>query len=94
MEADLGGTDILSPLAKIKAWPRDAINLKRRVFVLTDGQVRNNQEVIACASQDAENCRVFTFGLGSGCDRNLVEGVAKAGRGTCSIVQDGGNLNS
>lgn len=32
------------------------------------------------------NTKVFTFGLGSGVDRDLCEGTAKAGRGTCSIV--------
>lgn len=32
--------------------------------------------------------RVFTFGLGSGCDKNLVTKVAKAGRGTHTIVKD------
>ena len=32
---------------------------------------------------------MFTFGLGSGCDKNLVRNVAKAGRGTSTIVEDG-----
>ena len=33
--------------------------------------------------------RVFSFGLGSGCDEHLVTEVAKAGRGTSTIVKDG-----
>ena len=33
---------------------------------------------------------MFTFGLGSGCDKDLITKVAKAGRGTHTIVQDGG----
>ena len=38
--------------------------------------------------------RVFSFGLGSGCDKNLVEGSAQAGRGTSTIVKDNDpNLN-
>ena len=53
MEANLGGTDILTPLNKIKGWKRANQNLKRRVFILTDGQVRNPQEVINQASEDA-----------------------------------------
>ena len=32
--------------------------------------------------------RVFSFGLGSGCDQNLVKNVAFAGRGTSTIVED------
>ena len=37
-----------------------------------------------------DSIRVFTFGLGSGCDKNLVTKVARAGRGTYTIVKDGG----
>ena len=37
-----------------------------------------------------DTIRVFTFGLGSGCDRNLVTTVARAGRGTYTIVSDEG----
>ena len=32
--------------------------------------------------------RVSTFGLGSGCDENLVYETAKAGRGTSFLVKD------
>ena len=32
--------------------------------------------------------RVFSFGLGSGCDKQLVENLALAGRGTSTIVND------
>ena len=38
--------------------------------------------------------RVFSFGLGDGCDKNLVKQSAKAGRGTSTIVEDNDpNLN-
>ena len=37
---------------------------------------------------------MFSFGLGEGCDRNLVTKVAEAGRGTSTIVRDNDpNLN-
>ena len=32
---------------------------------------------------------MFTFGLGAGCDRNLVAKMAEAGRGTHTIVEHG-----
>ena len=38
-----------------------------------------------------DDIRVFSFGLGSGCDEQLVTQVAKAGRGTSTIVKDGCN---
>ena len=34
---------------------------------------------------------MFTFGLGSGCDEHLVKETARAGRGTATLVQDGGD---
>jgi len=39
-----------------------------------------------CAEND--NTKVFPFGIGNGCDIDLVKKVAKAGRGSYSIVGD------
>ena len=51
--------------------------------------------VIQAAREYRDQIRVFTFGLGSGCDKNLVTQVATAGRGSHTIVQDGGeDLNA
>jgi len=37
---------------------------------------------------------VHSFGIGNDCDRDLVEGTAKAGRGSASFVRDNeNNLN-
>ena len=68
--------------------------LKKRIFLLTDGDVSNPQEVIELARSESETSRVFSFGLGSGCDQNLVKNSAIAGRGTYTIVKDNDpNLN-
>ena len=38
---------------------------------------------------------MFSFGLGSGCDKFLVTNVARSGRGTYTFVKDGAsNLNA
>ena len=58
----------------------------KRIFFLTDGEVFNRDEVIRQAGEHSDDCRVFTFGLGSGCDARLCQGIAEAGRGSCSIV--------
>ena len=57
--------------------------------MLTDGAVSEPNLVIDEACLMRDDVRVFTFGLGSGCDENLVTQVAKAGRGTSTIVKDG-----
>lgn len=47
------------------------------------------EDVINQARLRADTMRVFTFGLGSDCDKYLVTNVARAGRGTYTIVNDG-----
>jgi len=67
MAANFGGTDITTPLSAAKSGKGGPAN--KRVFILTDGQVNNPEEVIKKAAEDNERVRVFTFGLGSGCDQ-------------------------
>ena len=74
--ANYGGTDIVSPLSAVQQWP-DSPAQKKRVFILTDGCVRNPTEVINAAQAHSEHIRVFTFGLGSGCDSHLVKRTAQ-----------------
>ena len=56
--------------------------------MLTDGCVSGPDRVIQQAGKESEQSRVFSFGLGSGCDEYLVKNVAIAGRGTSTIVKD------
>lgn len=92
-KATLGGTDILSPLnSALKDYPN---NLNKRIFILTDGEINNSEEVVKLANDFNEQARIFSFGLGDSCDKNLVKDIAIAGRGTSTIVKDGAtNLNS
>lgn len=87
MLADHGGTNIVQPLKMAQEWPSNRQN--KRVFLLTDGHVRSVDAVVEQAKEYAEQVRVFTFGLGSGCDTILVRRTAEGGRGTASIVADG-----
>ena len=57
--------------------------------MLTDGDVGNNDQVVNQAKRHSDKIKVFTFGLGNGCDRDLVIRTAEAGRGTYTIVEDG-----
>ena len=60
--------------------------IKKRIFLLTDGQVRNPHEVIKQAGLLNEVTRVHTFGIGEGCDKKMVIETAKSGRGSYSMV--------
>ena len=78
----------MKPLTMAQEWPVKKEGTKKRVFILTDGQVSDREAVINAARQHNEQIRVFTFGLGSGCDVDLVRRTAQAGRGSCSLVKD------
>ena len=68
--ADFGGTDILEPL--IKAATINIGDKKRRVFLLTDGEVDDKSQVIAFVHDNCETMRVHSFGIGDGCDKDLI----------------------
>ena len=39
-------------------------------------------------SKGTHNLRIHSFGIGDGCDKQLVEKVAENGRGSCSLITD------
>ncbi|MEQ8894333.1 MAG: VIT and VWA domain-containing protein, partial [Sandaracinaceae bacterium] len=88
IDADLGGTEILSPLTAVLERAPDP-ERPRRVLLLTDGQVSNEDRVIALAKAHASTARVFTFGIGAGASEHLVRGVARASRGATEMIYPG-----
>ena len=89
MSANYGGTDIYKPLKEV--FNTNNKTSKLRVFLLTDGSVDKPDDCIklikgACKLDGIT--KVFTFGIGSGCSKYLVDEAAKAGKGTCSLVND------
>lgn len=85
ISADLGGTEILRPLEEIFE-QKVAAGRARQVFVLTDGEVSNTEQVIEICRQNAHNSRVFTVGIGDEVSRALVEGMARAASGTAQFI--------
>ena len=77
-DADLGGTEILAPLAFILGRPVSA-GRSRSVVLLTDGQVSNEAAVIDLAARHASTTTIFAFGIGAGASDHLVRGVARVG---------------
>ena len=91
MEADLGGTEILSALQTQVFNKVVSREYPRQVFVLTDGEVSNIDAVISAVAKDAvaTNSRYYTLGIGSGASVSLVTGIATAGKGAAEFVTDG-----
>ena len=88
IDANLGGTEIYSPLQDILKQPL-VVGKPRQVFVITDGQVSNTIEVIRLVRSNATINRLFSLGIGSSADRHLVQGMARAGGGTAEFLSYG-----
>lgn len=79
-----GGTEMMTAIrAALK--PSDAANHIRIVCFMTDGEVGNDAEIIA-EVQKHQNARVFSFGIGSSINRNLLDKIAEEGRGEAEYV--------
>jgi hypothetical protein len=87
MSADMGGNNLIEPLSlvidRLATYHKEV-----RVFLLTDGRENNPEEPIQKASKKKENTKIHTFGIGNDCDIDMVQRMAKNGRGTCSLIGD------
>ncbi|CAF0932710.1 unnamed protein product [Rotaria sordida] len=80
MTADLGGTELLRPLQWLEEHPPRQ-GRARQIFLLTDGEISNVDEVLDLCRSMATSARIFSFGLGHSPSRSLVKGLARATNG-------------
>lgn len=85
MDADMGGTEIMSPLRHIL---QSGDGRRRDILLLTDGQVGNEQQCIELVGCHP-GTRLFTFGIGRGASEYLVRGLARASGGAAEFVFPG-----
>jgi len=88
MTANLGGTEVLTPLRAIVNSKKNANIEHRSVILLTDGAVSNTKAVTRLVAGQRDT-RVFTLGIGSGCSTALVDGLAKNSGGVSEYVVEG-----
>ena len=95
LKADLGGTDISSPLKDIfNSKDYDDINLGRNLFILTDGEVDNREECLELISINSEKFKVHAIGIGSSFDKKLIQNAGIQGKGSYYFVQNVSEVNS
>jgi len=92
MDADMGGTEIFSPIKDIYKQPQNN-GMQKVLILMTDGQVSNPQDIIEFVRVKSTFHRVFTLGIGTGYSEELVEGLAEAGRGAMTAVHNSEDIS-
>ncbi len=75
-----GGTQLLPALKKALAMPHDE-GVSRTMVIATDGYISIDREAIDLVRNNLGEANFFAFGIGSGVNRYLIEGLASAGKG-------------
>jgi hypothetical protein len=70
MQADLGGTELLAPLNWLKQ-NKSATSCTRQIFLLTDGEVSNVNQVTDLCREMSTYTRIFSFGLGHSVNKSF-----------------------
>ena len=96
LEANLGGTDIYSPLKYIYDNPQyyDEINLPRNIFLLTDGYINNKAETLNLIEVNSSIYNIYSIGIGKDFDEDLIKNAGVIGRGNYNFCENLDNLNS
>lgn len=82
-----GGTELGSALGKAIMVPANP-NFSRSIVVITDGYISSEKAIFELINKNLNKSNFFAFGIGSGVNRYLIEGIAKAGLGEAFVVTD------
>ncbi|XP_076968716.1 von Willebrand factor A domain-containing protein 5A-like isoform X1 [Tamandua tetradactyla] len=85
MQANLGGTEILTPLHTIFNGPSISGH-PLQLFVFTDGEVTDTFTVIKEVRNNRDRHRCFSFGIGEGASTSLIKGIARVAGGTSEFI--------
>jgi Ca-activated chloride channel family protein len=80
-----GGTEMLAALQRALALESSA-GRSRSFVLVTDGYVDADKEAMDFVRAHLGDANAFAFGIGSGVNRYLIEGIAKAGYGEPFVV--------
>jgi len=80
-----GGTEMMRAIHAALGDQHDPERL-RIVCFMTDGFIGNDMAILDAIQKNADTARVFSFGIGNGVNRFLLEGMGRVGRGAAEIV--------
>ncbi len=81
-----GSTELLPALKQALALPKPA-GVSRSVVVVTDGYVMVEAEAYALVREKLGEANLFSFGIGSSVNRELIERLARAGRAEAAVIE-------
>ncbi|MEO0226004.1 MAG: VIT domain-containing protein [candidate division WOR-3 bacterium] len=82
-----GGTEILDAFKRALALPKKK-GLSRIIVTATDGYVSVEKGVFDLMRDNLDQANFFAFGIGTGVNRYLIEGIARIGKGEPFVVTD------
>ncbi|NET50560.1 MAG: after-VIT domain-containing protein, partial [Merismopedia sp. SIO2A8] len=83
-----GGTELLNGIREVLRFPTAERGRLRSIVLLTDGYIGNEAAVIAEVQRElADGNRLYSFGVGSGVNRFLIDRLAEVGRGTSQVIR-------
>jgi Ca-activated chloride channel family protein len=85
-EQGSGGTEVLPALQRALALPR-AKGTSRNVVIVTDGYVTVETEAFDLIRKSLGDANFFAFGIGSGVNRFIIEGMARVGMGEPFVIE-------
>jgi len=83
-----GGTEMLKGFRAAFAGPVDPDRMRMVVF-LTDGQIGDEQRILAAIKNVVGDSRIFTLGIGSAVNHSLLDRMAELGRGAYESIPAG-----
>lgn len=87
-EANLGGTELLRPLREIYSHRTGELD-RRSIVLITDGEIGNEEDVIALVQRHAATTRVFPVGIGYGPNEYLLKQIARVSNGAAELISPG-----
>ena len=96
LDADLGGTNIYSPLIYIYNSYKihDKINLPRYIFLLTDGEIEDKNKTLSIIEKNSSNYMIYSIGIGNYFDEDLIKNAGIIGKGNFNFCRQLEDLNS
>jgi Ca-activated chloride channel homolog len=89
-----GGTEMLAPLQQAARLLGGDDPARARVLVLaTDGQVGNEDQILAAIAPAAMSMRIFTVGIDTAVNDAFLRRIAAAGGGSCEVVESEDRLD-